>query len=186
MILVKEKGTTPYIFSAVFLTSLFDQDKSPEKISKLLQNIESKMVCEPDQQSISIFNVVNSEQISCIALSNSKAVLAIAVDCVITIYTIVKNQEIFSIIPDFKFKEEEKILNIDLIDTSLLFESGRGISTYDVERRKKIARGLIFKASQYDIVHWAELPYKIVYGSFQSSKMKILFSELKPQTGAQQ
>ena len=67
---------------------------------------------------------------------------------------------------------------MDMIDTKLLYMSAKGISTFDVEERNKIAKGLVFKGSEYDVVHWAQVPRLIIYGSLKMCK-KATFCELK-------
>ncbi len=64
--------------------------------------------------------------------------------------------------------------NIDIVDTLILYLSSRGISTYDLEKRKKVAKGLVFKGTEYDIIHWAEVGNSILYGSTKASKMKMI------------
>lgn len=49
--------------------------------------------------------------------------------------------------PDFKFRLEDEVTNIDIVDTLILYLSSRGISTYDLEKRKKVAKGLVFKGT---------------------------------------
>lgn len=76
--------------------------------------------------------------------------------------------------PDFKFRLEDEVTNIDIVDTLMLYLSSRGISTYDLEKRKKVAKGLVFKGSEYDIIYWAEAGNSIFYGSTKASKMKMI------------
>ena len=90
---------------------------------------------------------MKTEALSFVALSNSKAVLAISMGVEVCIYTIAKNGGWFSIVPDFKFKMEEEVTNIDIVDSSILYLSARGISTFDLEKRRKVAKGLVFKGS---------------------------------------
>ena len=116
---------------------------------------------------------------SYMALSNSKSILAISVGPVVTIYNFIKNGEWFSVAPDLKFVAEKEVIKIDVVETSLLYLTSRGILTYDVDRRKKVARGLVFSGSEYDVIHWAQPNASILYGCTQSNKMKLVLQELK-------
>lgn len=58
--------------------------------------------------------------------------LVVSVGPEVSVYSVVKNGEWLSVVPDFKFKVEEEVTKIDVVDSCVLYLSSRGISTYDL------------------------------------------------------
>ena len=68
---------------------------------------------------------------------------------------------------------------MDLVDASILYLSQKGIGSFNLETRTKIANNLVFKgAASYDTIQWADDGKEIIYGSMKSSSMKLLHTRL--------